>query len=75
MGCLAGPGGVSGGVFTSADPLFLARQNPRSVDHTDALQHWVRQLCTHKPGHTHTHTHYYSLEKGSGTSLVDWHVG
>lgn len=34
---------------TSADPLFFSGQNPRRVDHADALQHGVRKLRTHKP--------------------------
>lgn len=34
---------------TSAYPLFLPRQDSRSIDDTDALQDRVRHLGTHEP--------------------------
>lgn len=35
---------------TSAYPLLLPRQDPRSIDDTDALQDGVWHLSTHEPG-------------------------
>lgn len=34
---------------TSAYPLFLPRQDSRSIDDADALQNGVRHLGTHEP--------------------------
>lgn len=40
--------------LTSANSLFLSRQNSRCVNHADALQHGIRQLCTHEPARQDT---------------------
>lgn len=44
-----GRGSPAQSLVTSADALLLARQDPGSVDDTDAVQDWVGQLCTHEP--------------------------
>lgn len=36
-------------LFTSADALFLSRQDPGSVDDADTVQDGVGQLGTHEP--------------------------
>jgi hypothetical protein len=46
---LGGRGG-EGGAPTSADALFLPRQDAGAVDDADALQDLVGQLGAHEPG-------------------------
>ena len=46
---LGGLGWV-GQALTSADALFLSRQDARAVDYADALQDLIGQLGAHKSG-------------------------